>query len=88
MIVLKETRLSEKEQQREQVLRRQYLREEIPCKPQNTMRGGQNKNTMMLATGNTVQCRLNRKGFCSTHEVKAKKSLRDRGGGEGLAMLL
>ena len=67
--------------------------EEIPRIPQNTIRGEQNKrNTVMLATpsmGNTIKCSITRNGFCSTHEVQAKKSLissqkmRDGSGGRG-----
>ena len=68
-------------------------KEKIPQTPKNTMKEGQNmKNTMLLATpsmGNTINCSINRKGFCNTHREQTEKTListkkwRDRGGGRG-----
>ena len=68
-------------------------KEEIPQTPKNTMkRGKDRRNTMLLATpsmGNTINCNIDRKGFCSTHGERAEKTLitskkwRDRGGGRG-----
>ena len=73
--------------------RADIMKEEISRTPQNTLRREENKrNTMMIATpsmGNAIKCSINRKGFCSTHGVQAKKSQissqkwRDRGGGRG-----